>query len=348
MIRAWFLAVAFAALSALPSLAQQEPDHAAIAERLVSQIALPASAALAEEARALRDAAPAACSNIDAAALRAQFNATWDAWMAIQHLRFGPLEDQDRALQLAFWPDSRGIVGRTVERLAKAEDPVVDDPETFAGSSVAGRGFYAMERLLYDDAGPVDLVDPYRCRHIAAVAGDILRLAGEIQVEWQDPWATLVRTAGEADNAVFLAPEEVTARVFATTLGAVEETAALRLGKPLGTFERRRSRLAEARRSGRSLRQIELVVDAVDLLGREVFSPDLDQASRELLTLAVARCRDALAAVAELGDLPKAIDGNAIRVEVLMQSVGGLANALRGSVGAGMGLVEGFNSADGD
>ncbi|MEM7506751.1 MAG: imelysin family protein [Pseudomonadota bacterium] len=339
---------ALIALLALPAFAHAEPDHTAIAERSAAAVAIPASSAFADAANALQAAAPALCDEIDPDALRARFHTAWDAWMALQHLRFGPLEEADRTLQVAFWPDSRGTTGKTVARMLKSEASVFDASGDFAASSVAGRGFHALERLLYDDQGPIALNTPYRCRYVAAVAADLDRLAAEIAQAWASTWAPLMRTAGAASNDVFLAPEEVSQRLFATLSGALEETETARLVKPLGRFDKARPRLAEAWRSGRSLRQIRLIIDAAETMMVEVFGPELSPDGLESAVRAVARAETALARVEEIGPLPEAIVESRIRVEVLQQSIAGLSQAMRQVVGPDLGLIEGFNATDGD
>lgn len=339
--------IAFA-LSLLALPAGAEPDHRAAAARLLEEVAVPGSAGFVAAADALRAAAPPECGTLDGDGLRAAFQESWDAWMAIQHLRFGPIEDESRILQVAFWPDSRGTVGRTTERTLAAENAPVDDPVAFAKISVGARGLPAFERVLYDDDGPVALDVPFRCAYAAAIAEDLHRLASEIEGAWTGDWGASWTTAGEPGNAVFLAPAETSQRLFAATLGALEETARNRLGTPLGTVSAVRPRLAEARRSGRSLRQIALILDATERTVDVAFGPDLSADARGAVAEAYSKARTELAAVEELGDLPTALAESRIRVEILQQSITGVVNALRARVGPALGIAEGFNSADGD
>ncbi|MEM6677175.1 MAG: imelysin family protein, partial [Pseudomonadota bacterium] len=219
--RALALALAVA-LSA--GAARAETDHSAAAARVLEGTVLPGTAGFVAATDALVAAAPPACGDVDPAALSARFQETWDAWMAIQHLRFGPIEAESRVLQVAFWPDSRGTVGRTVERIMATENAPVDDPAAFAAISVGGRGLPAIERLLFNDDGPEALEPAFRCAYVAAVAGDLSRLAGEIDAAWQGDFGAAWASAGAEGNAVFLAPAETSQRLFATTVGALEET----------------------------------------------------------------------------------------------------------------------------
>ncbi|MCB1403259.1 MAG: signal peptidase, partial [Rhodobacteraceae bacterium] len=64
------------------------------------------------------------------------------------------------ALSIAFWPDDRGFTARTLAGLIAAEDPIAGDPAGYGEVSIAARGLFALEMLLYDPAfdgyGPDD------------------------------------------------------------------------------------------------------------------------------------------------------------------------------------------------
>ncbi|MEM8842943.1 MAG: imelysin family protein, partial [Pseudomonadota bacterium] len=324
------------------------PDYHATIDRLLDRVILPGSAEFSDASGALAQASPSQCDEIDADVLRERFQIAWDRWMAIQYLRFGPLDEENRAFAIAFWPDRRGKTGKTVKKMLKSADPTVSNPEAFARSSIAGRGFYALERLLYDEGGPAPLTDAYRCAYVAAISQDIARLAIEIEAAWQADWATDLRTAGEQDNTRFLAPQEVLQRLMAVLDATLAETAANRLGKPLGKFDKRRPRLAEARRSGRSLRQITLVIDSVEQLAFDVFGPELTAEDRFEIHSAIDGVRANLMRVREDGTLPEAIEKDPLRVEVLMQSVAHLDEVMKGIIGPRLGIGPGFNARDGD
>jgi predicted lipoprotein len=333
---------------ALPVQAAEPVDHQAIAERAVAVI-LPAADRFAETGAALAEAAPGDCAATDGELVRARFNAAWDAWLALQPYRFGPLEVEQRALQIAFWPDPRGMTGRTVERLLATEAAPVDDPAAFAEVSVAGRGLPALERLLYDDTGPVALDDTFRCRYVAAAAGDLARLASRAAERWRDPWAARMTQAGAPGNDSFRAPREVTARLYSSLVATLEETAMHRLAPPLGTFDAPKPRLAEAWRAGRSLAQVRGVVDAARTELRQVFFPALGPEAQAAIESSLETVRESLDRVAEAGGLPQAVAGpDRIKVEVLMQSIERLVVELRKHLGPGIGVAEGFNASDGD
>ncbi|MFZ0097314.1 MAG: imelysin family protein, partial [Gemmobacter sp.] len=99
--------------------------------------------------------------------LRDAWNDAFDAWLDVAHLRLGPVEDDGRVLAIAFWPDTKGIGARQMAQLLKDADPAVLKPDHVAELSVAVRGLFGMERLLYADP---PLPDAYACALTHALA----------------------------------------------------------------------------------------------------------------------------------------------------------------------------------
>jgi len=106
---------------------------------------LPGYAAFAAATQSLATAAAADC---DPASLTAPFNAAYDAWIGVQHLRFGPVEQDGIGLSIAFWPDPKGS-GARAQRGLLTGDAALLTPASFAQQSVAARGLTGLERLLF-------------------------------------------------------------------------------------------------------------------------------------------------------------------------------------------------------
>ncbi len=140
--------------------------------KLVTAHVMPRLQTLAERTDALAQTARQECA-ATSPALRSTYGAAFDAWVAASHLRLGPSEDEDRAFALAFWPDPRGATPKTLSGLIADADPVALDPAAYREVSVAARGFYAMEFLLYDPAISTAGDENYRCQLVQTVAADI-------------------------------------------------------------------------------------------------------------------------------------------------------------------------------
>ena len=301
--------------------------------------ALPRVHSFAVQTKALEVNAMADCT---AEALRPSFQNAFDAWMGISHLTFGPLEVNGRGLAIGFWPDKRGMVGSTVAQLVRDEDKAVESAEAFAEVSVAGRGLFALELLLYDQEFAGYSRDSYTCRLVQAEARDLARMAAEVDTDWART-AELMRTAGEAGNPVYLSPREPAQQFYTVLMAGLEFTADQRLGRPMGTFDKPRPERAEARRSGRSLRNIELSLAALKDLAEKLAVEPIP-VTEEAFARAMAQAQDLQDPVLEGVSDPS----GRLKVEIVQQSTRAVQDAVAGEIGAHLGVTEGFNSADGD
>jgi hypothetical protein len=314
------------------------PAVAGVEEALENHV-LPGFDTFAAETADLASAARADCT---AASLRPAYHAAVDAWMAISHLRFGPLEEGGRALAIAFWPDTRGMVGRTVARLVAEEDAAVESREAFAEVSVAGRGLMALERLLYEEDLAVYGPEDYGCALALAMTTDLARMGADLQADWQ-VHAALMRNAGVPGNTAYLSPQETQRALYTALVTGLDFIAQQRLARPLGTFERPRPRRAEARRSGRSLRNVILSLSALDELARALADQPIPQTE--------AAFDAALDTARELEDpifAGVAEPAGRLKVEILQQAVDRTRQTVAAQLGAQLGLSEGFNAQDGD
>ncbi|MDO6730229.1 imelysin family protein [Marinovum sp. 2_MG-2023] len=296
----------------------------------------PAIANFASASAALHEVAVQDCS---APSVIPAYHQAFDAWLGASHLTFGPIERDGRALAIAFWPDSRGAGPKALAQLIADADPVVDDPAEFAEVSVAARGFFGLEHLLYGDSFTAQ---DYTCRLVIAIAADLERMAGDIATDWAD-YAQVMTSAGAVDNTTYLAAREVDQTLYTVLLTGVEFTKDQRLGRPLGTFDRPRPTRAEARRSGRSLRNVVLSLSALRDLARAMADapiPASEAAFDAAFDTAAALDDPIFAGVSD--------PTGRLRVEILQQKVAYVRDALAAEIGGGMGLSQGFNSADGD
>jgi predicted lipoprotein len=304
----------------------------------VSRFILPALSTFSEASAELDAAAQADCR---AESLHPAYQAAFDAWMAISDLRIGPSETA--ALSIAFWPDDRGFTARTLSGLIAAEDPIAKDPASYGDVSIAARGFFALEMLLYDPDFSGYGPDDYACDSVKAIAADLYRQATELQSAWADEFAAVLTSAGDPGNATYLSEDEAIRALYTQLLSSLEFTADTRLGRPMGTFERPRPRQAEAWRSGRSLRNVVLAVEADQRLAHELVDVGLPQTDAAVDSVLSAAEHIVDPAFQDVED-PQA----RLRVEVLQQAVRATLGAIEIEIGTALGLAPGFNSQDGD
>ncbi|MDA7966304.1 imelysin family protein [Ruegeria sp.] len=327
-----------ALLLPLTAMAQ---DRGPILDDVTQSHILPRFAQLAEATQQLKAAAEAECA-ADAPGLRDAYHAAFDDWISASHLRFGPTETGDRAFAIAFWPDTKGFTPKALSQLIAA-DTGLDDPDAFAQTSIAGRGFFALEQMLYDPAFAATGEAEQRCAVIRAITTDINRNADAIAEDWQS--YALVLTQPGADSP-YRSDEEALQELFKALSAGLQFTSETRLGRPLGTFDRPRPNRAEARRSGRALRHVELSLVALrDLAARlSVDHPDiatsLDAGFNKAITRAQKLEDPVLAGVAT----PQ----GRLRVEALQQEINDLRAIVATELGPTLGISAGFNSLDGD
>lgn len=304
---------------------------------------LPRFESLASTSQALAQAAAQDCDPTSED-LRGAYGAAFDAWILTSHLRFGPTEVDDRAFALAFWPDSRGATPRVLAGLLAEEDPIAFDPETYADVSIAARGFYALEFLLFDEtlmqSGDAD----YHCALVRTVSADIAATAGAIYDDWRDAHVDVLLSPGP--DATYRNDQEVLQEMLRALTAGLQFTQDSRLGRPLGTFDRPRPTRAEARRSGRSAAHVTLSLVALQDLASRLSVSDSDVAEK-----LNHQFETALTKLERLNDPVFAGVANPqsrIKVEVISQAVGTIRTTVQAELGPLLGVAAGFNALDGD
>lgn len=287
-------------------------------------------------AAASADLAQASAGSCDPAVLRPLWNAAFDAWLGVSHFRMGPVEEDGRGMAIAFWPDPKGL-GWKQQRALMAGDPGLLGPEVFAHQSVAARGLFALERLLY----PAEKLASDPCPLIAATSADLARMASEVQAEFS-AYADLVLTAGAAGNSAFLTEAEAKQALFTQLASALEFDADQRLGRPMGSFDKPRPERAEAVLSARSQRNLLLSLQALrrfaDALSTNL--PLSDAAFDRVIGLVETLDDPAFAGA---GD-----PSGRLKLEIVQQNLSSLRQVVLAELGGQMGVDIGFNSADGD
>ena len=295
---------------------------------------LPGYAAFAQATLALADTAAQTC---DPTALQPAYHAAYDAWMGVQHLRFGPVETDGRVLSVLYWPDPKALGARAQIALLTGS-PARLDAAAFAEQSVAARGLLSLERLLY----PSDPLPADPCPLIRATTTDLARVAALIQADWQNGFAQTVSTAGEAGNTTFLTRPEARQVLFTQLATGLEFLDDQRLGRPLGSFDTPHPERAEARASGRSLRNVLLSLQAMRQMV-ETLTPDAPEtmaAFDHAIALANGLDDPVFAGVVAPPDR--------LKVEILQQAVVHLRKVVLSELAAEMDVGIGFNAADGD
>lgn len=291
----------------------------------------PGFAAFATATQALAD-----LDSCDVAVLQPAFQTAFDAWMGVAHLTLGPAEEDGRGLAVLFWPDAKGQ-GWKAQRALLTGDPAALEDDSFAQQSIAARGFPALERLLY----PIEALPADPCPLIHVTADDLARNAAALAAGW-GPYGDLLLSPGQPGNTAFLSDLEARQALFTALATGLELLADRRIGRPLGTFDKPRPELAEARASGRSLRNVTLSLQGLRGLALAL-SPKGSQtltAFDKAIALAEGLNDPVFAGVAE----PQ----GHLKLEILQQAVRATRDTAIAELAPSLGVTLGFNSADGD
>lgn len=304
---------------------------------------LPRFAWLATTTETLQTTAQTQCA-ATSAELQSAFHTAFDAWIGVSHLRFGPSEVDDRAFALAFWPDTKGFTPKTLTNLIQSEDSAVQNPEEFAHVSIAGRGFYALEFLLYDADFRQLGSEAYLCDLVRAMTTNIHDNASAILTDWQETYSDTLLNPSE--SGIYRNADEAAQELFKAFNTGLQFTSDTRLGRPLGTFDRPLPARAESRRSERSRRHIEVSLTALQELvailaeGNETLTQSL-AAGFETSQTRLSKIKDAdFASITSVQDR--------FHLELVQQSIDRIRVISATELGPKLGVAAGFNALDGD
>ena len=337
-------------------------DYARVNAALVETHALPRYDRLATATEAFTGAAEAFCAGAGddgLTSVREAFHDAMDAWMGVQHLRFGPVDSFTRAYRFYFWPQARGKVAHAVaEIVAGGEDAAAALTVRIERANVAVQGLLAAEVLLYDERyiGAGD--GPLGCGLLSAAAANMRTMAAGILADWREgdtPFARLMTMPGP-DNPYVEDHAAGTLAFFQSLHDSLQIIYDVNLKPVIGDSAGAvRPFLAESRLSGRSQRNIVVTLEALQALylGERTAGlgdltatadPKLDRLMRKAfrLTLATAQSLDhPVELVAADPSLRPPVERLATQVQALKQIV-------RGRLAPALGLAVGFNALDGD
>lgn len=331
----------FALLFLLLPLQAIAQDRTDILTAALQEHILPNFRELAVASQDLENAAVNDCA-VTSEPLRDAYHAAFDAWISASHLRFGPTETNNRAFALAYWPDPKAFTPKILTRLIADEDPIVDDPTQFVEVSIAGRGFYALDALVFDHRYTGN--PEYICRLIGAITYDISDIADAMLAEWEDEYSNYILSAGSVENPIYFTQDEAMQDLLASIITGLEFTKDKRIARPLGTFDRPRPNRADARRSGRAQRNIilslEAVKDLTNILMRELGGGVPDEVNATL-DLAIRQAR-------EIENPAEITTASRFALEALQSSISSSHLFIVNELQPALGVAAGFNALDGD
>jgi len=167
------------------------PAHArTIGEKAVENHIRPVYQRLATATAGLVTAADKFCDGgqKDRAGLSAAFKVAVLAWAGAEHLRFGPIAEQNRYERFAFWPDPKGLGPKQIAAALRDKDASVTTAEGLAQKSVALQGLTAFEILFWggDAEKPAANAEApaLRCAYAKAIARNLAQISADVRDAW--------------------------------------------------------------------------------------------------------------------------------------------------------------------
>lgn len=171
--------------------AEKEKILDELASRAINGHVRPRYQRLADRSETLKNSLEALCAAPTEARLaevRQHFNETVLAYAAVEHIRFGPAQEDYRLERLAYWPDRKGRGLRAVRKILKQKDKSNWDPDRLAKKSIAVQGLTALEFLLYG-TGSESLAKEkprsFRCRYSYGIAVNVGTMTKAIADGWK-------------------------------------------------------------------------------------------------------------------------------------------------------------------
>ncbi len=298
----------------------------------------------------------AAPGDASLAGLRERFHDAMDAWMGVQHLRFGPVDLFMRGYRFYFWPQARGKVADAVADIVAAGEDDSALAARIGRANVAVQGLLAAEVLLYDErylgAGAKG------CRLLTAVAANMRTMAAAILADWQGGDASFARlmTMPGPDNPNFEEHAATTLAFFQGLHDSLQLIYDINLKPVIGDSAKTvRPVLAESRLSGRSRRNIVVTMEALQALYvgegsaglgdlTAVADPRLDRLMRKAFRLTLATVQSIEGPVEQAAADP----ARRPPVKKLAKQIQALKQIVRERLAPALGLAVGFNALDGD
>jgi predicted lipoprotein len=213
----------------------------------------------------------------------------------------------------------------------------------------------ALERLLFDVGARDALLggdqQKIRCALITAIGANLAVVAHEVV----DGWAKVAADPQQAAAPFSANPDEATTHFYNNFLTELQIVGDQKVAAPLApAIGEAKPKLAEQWRSGRSLRNIVLNLEAAKraALGDGAFEALLDDAKFADLKTRLAKAFDL--AIAAAKDVPEPLDKAVAdpdarkKVELLFVRINQLRDIAKQEMPAALGITLGFNELDGD
>jgi predicted lipoprotein len=290
-------------------------------------------------------------------ASRSSWRAAMLSWQTLRPINFGPVQENNQAWRIQFWPDTHNRVGQKVEALLAQETPITAD--SLASANVLVQGLSALEYLLFDPdkTDPATLQPPRVCEYLRAAGANTQSVAAGLADGWAMGQGNFVGTFLSAGpgNQAFPTQKDAVAALVSGVVSSLEVIKNRKLGDAFGGRPgsgRINPYHLELWRSRLSLEAMQRELDANRQLYQTGLRPLLLAGGHK--TLAQQLDDTFSRAGKTLASLPHPLETQIQEPSALPQfqaafdQLGQLLALLKRDLPAAMGLQLGFNANDGD
>jgi predicted lipoprotein len=348
------VAFALAFLVASPHMAFAANAQKAVL-RVTDSFVIPKYEALARATDAQERAWNEFCAKretANATPLIAAYHKVADIWAEAQIVKTGPIVLFLRQERFYYWPEAHGATERALQSLIASNDARALEPATLAHDSVAGQGLPALERLLFEQNAIAQLKakdGAPRCTVGQGIARNLKIIAHDVANEWKG--AGGVRTALAANKSwrgMFTDANEATRLLLTdlvTLFRQVDDNKLLNvMGKDAASAK---PKLAEAWRSGRAARDIQLNLKAAHAMA-DLFAADLKPADRAKLDKALNVAIVAANALPNDLGVAAADPKRRTKLEAARKAIKAAQSVVAAILPPALGVNLGFNALDSD
>jgi hypothetical protein len=261
------LAVLLLTLAAHPAAARM------LGQKAVEDHIRPAYARLASALGGLQQSTAAYCDGAgqDRSALDKAFREAVLAWAGVEHMRFGPITQENRYERFAFWPDPKGLGQKQLAAVLRERSADVTRPETLREKSVALQGLTAFELLFWADAGPASGPDrAFACSFGKAIAANLAEISAAVRDEWSRPDGFAAGLIEPGPEKLYRDERDVLLELFKAFRTGLQQARSLKLNRVLmGNMEEAQPRRAAFWRSGNAIDVIMANLEAIRELYQE-------------------------------------------------------------------------------
>jgi predicted lipoprotein len=204
----------------------------------------------------------------DRKALGVAFTEAVRAWSGAEHLRFGPMAEENRFERFAFYPDPKGLGPKQIAAVLKEKDTSVTVTETLRQKSVALQGLTAFENLLWGADVEKTMSTPagkaFTCTFAKAIAGNLAQISTAVREAWASNDGFAANLMAPGPDKIYHDDKDVTLELFKAFRTGLLQTRSVKLNRVLmGNPDEAQPRRAPFWRSGNSVMAITANIDAL-------------------------------------------------------------------------------------